>query len=48
VMDSASKPALATTLEQEVAAQQLLAESEDFGEATSAFFEKRPPQFAGR
>jgi enoyl-CoA hydratase/carnithine racemase len=48
VMDSASKPALAATLEQEVAAQQLLAESEDFGEATSAFFEKRPPQFAGR
>jgi enoyl-CoA hydratase/carnithine racemase len=48
VMDSAAKPALATTLEQEVTAQQLLASSEDFAEGSKAFFEKRQPQFAGR
>lgn len=48
VMDSAAKPALATTLEQEVTAQQLLASSDDFAEGARAFFEKRNPQFAGR
>src|SRR3954453_9289245 len=48
IMDSAAKPALATTLEQEVTAQQLLASSEDFAEGARSFFEKRDPQFAGR
>jgi len=48
VMDAAAKPALALTLEQEVQAQESLAASEDFAEGARAFFEKRPPEFAGR
>jgi enoyl-CoA hydratase/carnithine racemase len=48
VIDSAAKPALALTLEQEVTAQQVCAGSEDFAEAAAAFAEKRQPEFAGR
>jgi enoyl-CoA hydratase/carnithine racemase len=47
ILDSAAKPALATTLEQEVTAQQLLASTDDFAEGARSFFEKRDPQFAG-
>jgi enoyl-CoA hydratase/carnithine racemase len=48
VMDAAAKPALALTLEQEVAAQQLCAQTEDFAEGAKALAERRLPQFAGR
>ena len=48
MLDAAAKPALQTTLELEVTAQETLAASEDFAEGSKAFFEKRNPEFAGR
>ena len=48
VLDAAAKPALAGTLEQELAAQEVLASSSDFGEGAQAFLDKRTPEFAGR
>ena len=48
MLDAAAKPALALTLEQEVAAQQLCAQSADFAEGARALSERRVPQFAGR
>ncbi len=47
ILNAAARPALAQTLEQEVAAQELCAASEDFREGTRAVAEKRTPNFAG-
>ena len=47
VIDAAAKPALAITLEQEVTYQEICAHTEDFTEATTAFAEKRQPEFSG-
>jgi enoyl-CoA hydratase/carnithine racemase len=47
VLNSVGHPAMSATLEQEVAAQQLCAESADFREGTEAFAQRRTPQFSG-
>jgi enoyl-CoA hydratase/carnithine racemase len=48
VMDASAKPALAATLELEVAMQERCAATADFGEGAAAFREKRQPVFSGR
>ncbi|HEX8102008.1 MAG TPA: enoyl-CoA hydratase/isomerase family protein [Solirubrobacteraceae bacterium] len=48
VMDASAKPALSTTLELEVAMQELCARSEDFAEGARAVAERRQPEFSGR
>ena len=48
VMDAAAKPALASTLEQEVTVQELCARSEDYTEGAQALAERRQPEFSGR
>ena len=48
VIDASGRPALSTTLELEVALQELCARSEDFAEGAKAFREKRQPEFSGR
>jgi enoyl-CoA hydratase/carnithine racemase len=48
VLNAAARPGLADTLDQEVAAQELCAASDDFREATQALAERRSPQFSGR
>ena len=48
VIDAAARPALASTLEQEVTVQELCASTEDFAEGARALSEKRQPEFSGR
>ena len=48
LIDASARPALSTTLELEVAAQELCARSEDVREGVQAAAERRPPVFKGR
>ncbi len=47
-IDASARPALATTLELEVALQEICARTSDFAEGAAAFREKRAPRFIGR
>jgi len=48
VMDASARPALSTTLELEIAAQELCARTEDVREGVQAAAERRAPAFKGR
>jgi enoyl-CoA hydratase/carnithine racemase len=48
LMDASARPALSTTLELEVAAQELCARTEDVREGVQAAAERRAPVFKGR
>jgi enoyl-CoA hydratase/carnithine racemase len=48
LIDASARPALSTTLELEVAAQELCARSEDIREGVAAAAERRAPEFKGR
>jgi len=48
LIDASARPALSTTLELEVAAQELCARSEDVREGVQAAAERRAPVFKGR
>ncbi len=48
LMDASARPALSTTLELEIAAQELCARSEDVREGVQAAAERRAPRFTGR
>jgi enoyl-CoA hydratase/carnithine racemase len=48
LIDASARPALAVTLEMEVAAQELCARTEDVKEGVRAAAERRAPNFSGR
>jgi enoyl-CoA hydratase/carnithine racemase len=48
LIDASARPALSTTLELEIAAQELCARTEDVREGVQAAAERRAPQFKGR
>lgn len=48
LLDASARPALSTTLELELAAQELCLRSEDVQEGLRAAAERRPPRFSGR
>ena len=48
VMDASARPALAATLELEIAMQELCLRTEDFAEGMRAIVERRAPSFSGR
>jgi enoyl-CoA hydratase/carnithine racemase len=48
LMDASARPALSTTLELEIAAQELCARTEDVREGVQAAAERRAPAFKGR